>query len=164
MTSRRTVLKAGLLGGALLAVGGTVALLAGRDAARDRESVLRALIPAILAGALPAEPAQHEKALTRTLAASQEALAALAPETQRELAQLFALLSIAPMRWLLTGVSVDLPRAPVGEVAAFLQGWRMHRLELLQGAYQGLHQLIIGPWYAQAASWDAIGYAGPLRL
>ena len=164
MTSRRTVLKAGLIGGALLAIGGTAALITGRDPARDRDDVLLAVIPAILDGALPAAGPEREGAIAGALADSRQALAGLAPQTQHELAQLFALLSIAPLRRLMTGVPVDLPRASVPEVAAFLDAWRRHRLGLLQAAYRGLHELVTGPWYAQPSHWAAIGYAGPIRL
>ena len=49
------------------------------------------------------------------------------------------------------------------QVSAFLQDWRLHRLGLLRTAYHALHDLVLGAWYAQPASWEAIGYPGPLQ-
>ena len=161
MDTRRTVLKAGIGGTALLALGATVSLLVGRDPVRDREQVLRAVIPAILDGALPTDEAQRSAAISATLADTLTALAGLAPETQRELTQLFALLAIAPLRRVLAGVPVDWSSASVAEVSDFLRSWRTHRLGLLQGAYHGLHELVTGPWYAQPGHWQAIDYPGP---
>lgn len=164
MTSRRTVLKAGFLGGTLLIVGGAAALLTGRDPVADRAQVLRAVIAALLDGSLPPSGPEREQAIAGSLADSLVALSGLAPETQRELAQLFALLSIGPLRRILAGVPVDWRETSVPAVVEFLQAWRTHRLELLRGAYQGLHELVLGPWYAQPAHWSAIGYGGPIRL
>lgn len=161
MVTRRTVLKAGLGGAVLLALGSTAALLIGRDPVRDREQVLRAVIPAVLDGALPLDEPQRAAAISAALNDTLVALAGLAPETQRQLAQLFALLAIAPLRRVLAGVPVNWSSASVAEVSAFLRSWRTHRLGLLQGAYHGLHELVIGPWYAQPAHWEALGYPGP---
>jgi hypothetical protein len=33
----------------------------------------------------------------------------------------------------------------------------------LRSAYQALHDLVLGAWYANPANWDAIGYPGPLK-
>jgi hypothetical protein len=30
--------------------------------------------------------------------------------------------------------------------------------------YQAMHDLVLGSWYADASSWDAIGYPGPTKL
>lgn len=161
MVTRRTVLKTGLGAAVLLALGSTAALLIGRDPVRDREQVLRAVIPAVLDGALPLDEPQRSAAISAALNDTLAALEGLAPETQRQLAQLFALLAIAPLRRVLAGVPVNWSSASVAEVRAFLGGWRTHRLGLLQGAYHGLHELVIGPWYAQPVNWQAIGYPGP---
>ncbi|MBE0599871.1 MAG: hypothetical protein IH568_01010 [Burkholderiaceae bacterium] len=161
MVTRRTVLKAGLGGTVLLALGSTAALLIGRDPVRDRDQVLRAVIPAVLDGALPADELQHSAAISAALNDTLVALNGLAPETQRELAQLFALLAFAPLRRVLAGVPVNWSSASVAEVSEFLRSWRTHRLGLLQGAYHGLHELVIGPWYAQPGHWEALGYPGP---
>ncbi len=164
MTSRRTFLKAGLIGGGLLAAGGLAALLAGREATRDRETVLRALVPVLLDGALPDAPQERDAAIARCVQGVGTAVAGLAPAAQDEAAQLFALLAMAPTRRLLAGVGDGWDKASADEVAAFLNRWRTHRLALLQSGYQALHDLVLGAWYGDERSWRAIGYGGPLNL
>lgn len=160
---RRTLLKVGLGGAALLAAGG-VAILAGRDAVRDRAAVLGAVVPALLDGALPTEPAARAAAIRRCIDATVVAIEGLAPASQAELGQLFALLGSAPGRRLLAGVRDDWPEASTAEVAAFLEGWRRHSATLMRSGYAALHDLVLGSWYADAAAWPAIGYDGPPAL
>ncbi|GAB4479572.1 MAG: hypothetical protein OHK0044_27170 [Burkholderiaceae bacterium] len=159
---RRTFLKVGAIGGAVLAVAGGAALWlkpAARDAATSEQArvVLRAVIPALLAGALPPHEAAQarEAALGRTLAA----IASLPPPTRLELGELFALLASRPGRWL-AGVE-DWHSADVEQVTRFLQHWRTHAFDLFRAGYHALHDLVLGPWYADESSWPAIGYPGP---
>ncbi len=160
---RRTLLKAGAVGGVLLAVGG-VALVAGRDPVADRERVLAAVVPAILDGALPEPAADRAAATRRCVGGVGIAVSRLAPASQRELDRLFALLASPPGRRLLAGVHVDWPDASRAEVAAFLEDWRLHRVALFRAGYGAMHDLVLGTWYADPANWPAIGYGGPLAL
>jgi hypothetical protein len=162
---RRTFLKVGLIGGAVLAAAGATALWlkpAARDAATSEEArlVLGAVIPALLAGALPADDAASARAaaLARTIAA----IESLPEPTRRELGELFALLASRPGRWLAD--IDDWNSAEVQQVTRFLQHWRTHRFELFQAGYHALHDLVLGPWYADESTWAAIGYPGPPRL
>ena len=164
MVTRRTLLKAGLVGGALLAVGGGAALLAGRDPAADRATVLRAVVPAILAGALPESGEARREAIGRAVEGVGTAIAGLSPAAQKEIGQLFSLLALAPGRLALAGVSSPWDEASVEQVSAFLQDWRTHRLALMQSGYHALHDLVFGAWYGDERSWAAIGYGGPLRM
>ncbi|MFN3565253.1 MAG: hypothetical protein ACK4V1_04615 [Burkholderiaceae bacterium] len=159
---RRRFIKVGLVGGAVLAAAGGAALWlkpAARDASmsEDARVVLRAVIPALLAGALPADRAlqAREAALERTLAA----IAALPPPTRIELGELFALLAARPGRWL-AGIDAW-ETADVEQATRFLQRWRTHRFGLFQAGYHALHDLVLGPWYADESTWAAIGYPGP---
>lgn len=161
---RRTFLKVGVAGGALLVAGGAASWLVGRDAVADRREVLGAVIPAVLDGALPAAGPQRANAIDRAREGVETAIAALAPAAQDELAQLFALLSIPPTRLALAGLTHRWRDAGVAEVSSVLQGWRTHRLALLQSAYHALHDLVAGSWYADPGQWPAIGYDGPPRL
>ncbi|RPH45832.1 MAG: hypothetical protein EHM87_04795 [Burkholderiales bacterium] len=161
---RRTLLKAGLVGGALLAAAGGAAIVANRDPHRDRDAVLGAVVPALLDGALPSGGALREAAVRRCTDGVVAAIAGLAPSSQAELAQLFALLGSAPGRRLLAGVHDDWHVADTAQVGAFLQSWRQHRFDLFRGGYAALHDLVIGTWYADPDAWPAIGYAGPLPL
>lgn len=160
---RRTLLKAGAAGGALLALGG-VALVAGRDPDADRALVMAAVVPAILDGALPEPAAERAAAVRRCVEGVGVAVSQLAPASRHELDRLFALLAAPPGRRLLAGVRADWPQAPRAEVAAFLEDWRLHRLALFRAGYGAMHDLVLGSWYADPASWSAIGYGGPLAL
>ncbi len=164
MVRRRTFLKLGLAGGTLLAAAGAASWLAGRDPAANRREVLAGVVPAVLDGALPATAAQRAPAIDRTIDAVEQAIAALSPSAQDELAQLFALAALAPTRLALTGLTMPWRDAGLAEVSAVLQAWRTHRLTLLQSAYHALHDLVTGSWYAEPAHWAAIGYDGPPQL
>lgn len=158
------MLKAGLVGSVLLALGAAGLQLAGRDPARDRATILQALVPTILDQALPAEGEPRRRAIERAIAGTSTAIDGLAPAVQQEIAQLFMLMSLAPTRLALTGITQGWDEAGIDEVGRFLARWRTHRLALLQTAYLALHDLITGPFYADEANWAAIGYGGPPRL
>jgi len=164
MTTRRTFLKAGLLGGAVLAVGGLTALVTGRDPDADRKLVLTAVIPAVLAGALPQAPQERDTAVARCVDGVARTIAGLPPAAREEAAQLFALLAIAPTRRALAGVRSSWDEATTEEVSAFLEGWRVHSIGLMRSGYQALHDLTLAAWYADESTWESIGYPGPLKL
>lgn len=164
MVQRRTLLKTGLVGGTLLAIGATGLQFAGRDATADRTTVLRAIVPAILAGALPEDDAPRRQVIRRAIEGTTTAIGTLSPPVQDELAQLFTLMAAAPTRLALTGLAAGWDEASPEDVARFLSRWRTHRLALLQTAYLALHDLVTGPFYADEANWAAIGYGGPPRL
>lgn len=164
LVSRRGFLKAGLAGTLLLAgAGGAYRLLApdsqpARFALHDKgRQALAAIIPVVLDGALV--PDQVEAAVQRV----EQAVAQLPLHTQKEVQDLFALLTLAPARRIVVGLANDWPQAAPEEVAAFLQSWRLSRFALLQSAYHALHDLIAGSWYADESTWAEIGYPGPMK-
>lgn len=164
MVTRRGFLKLGAGSAALLAGFGIASQFVGRHAADDRREVLRATIPVVLDGALPASSPAREQAIETTLAGVETTIAGLAPASQDELRALFLALAAAPSRLLLAGLARPWAEADAGEIASVLQGWRTHRLTLLQSAYHALHDLIVGTAYADEAPWAAIGYPGPPEL
>lgn len=162
MLSRRTFIKAGLLGGLALGAGGIWYAASREQAAVGRltqsdRSMFRAVAPVMLAGMA------SDTATEGVLEGVERAVAGLSAAAQSELAELFGLLDFYPSRKLLTGVG-DWQRATPAEIEAFLNSWRFHRFALLQSGYAALHDLIIGAWYAQPKSWEAIGYPGPPEL
>jgi hypothetical protein len=163
---RRTFLKTGVGGAILLAVaarlpaGSARAEGAARALGASDRAVLAAIVPVMLAGALPAEPKADRKAVASVVDGVSQTIAAMPPATRAELGELFMLLDLAPARRLLAGISAPWPEASAEEIAAFLQKWRSSRFALLQSGYQALHDLIIAAWYAQPESWPAIGYPG----
>ena len=166
---RRSFLKAGLLGTLVLAAGGGIYRAMGTPGPQRfvldgaARAALAAIVPAMLAGALPHDGAERAAAIDGTIAGVHTAISNLPLSAQQEVQDLFGLLALAPARRLLTGVAGGWTHADPRQVAAFLQDWRLHRLALLRTAYGALHDLALGAWYAQPASWQAIGYPGPLR-
>lgn len=171
-TARRGFLKLGLAGGLLLAAGAGLSWRRGwlapsslfRPLLLDASSraILSAIVPVMLGPVLPAAAGPRSAAIDGAVVAVGQAILTLAPQAQGELRDLFRLLSLAPARRWLAGISDGWEQASPDQVAAFLQSWRGHRLRLLQPAYLALHDLILGAWYADPAHWDAIGYPGPL--
>jgi hypothetical protein len=167
--TRRAFLTTGVLGAAALATAGWLRLRAPRDAAghaldADGRAIVASMVPAFLAGALPAREPERGDAIRETVASIEQAIAGLPPAAQRELAQLFALLAFAPARVVLTGTTTDWAQASVADVDAVLERWRESRIALLRSAYDGLHQLVLAAWYGNPRAWPAIGYPGPPPL
>lgn len=168
MLTRRQFLKVGLVGGAGLAVLGTIYWSRERSEAdvaafkldvTGRE-IVAALAPAILAGAL-SEDGDRAAAVERVVDGVERAIVGLSAAAQGEVRQLFALLGFAPTRILLAGVTPAWREASVADVTAFLERWRFSRLDLLQSAYAALHDLVLGAWYGGSDAWETIGYPGP---
>ena len=171
MISRRTFIVAGTAGGAALAIawwlrGGpgrprtsVEPTLAGLDP--EAPTIVAAIVPAMLAGALPTGEEARQTSIRETVAGVEHAIAGLNPYAQQELAQLFSLLAFAPARVALTGVSAPWAEASEDAVTAFLERWRTSSFALLRSAYDALHQLICAAWYGNPKTWPAIGYPGP---
>jgi hypothetical protein len=164
--SRRSFLRAGLIGTLALATAGGVYRATRHADAPIRfifddkaRSVLNAIVPVMLKDAI--EPSQST--VTTAVARVQQAVAGLPQTTQREIQDLFGLLTLGPSRRFLVGLPDDWPQAKQDDVAAFLDSWRLHRFALLQSAYHALHDLITGAWYADESTWASIGYPGPIR-
>jgi hypothetical protein len=168
-TTRRSFLKVGALGALALAAAGGVYRATHACAPQrfvldgEARAALDAIVPAILAGALPQAPGARAAAVASTTAGVHQAILGLPLATQKEVQDLFGLLAFGPARRFLTGIADGWAGASVEQVGAFLQDWRVHRFALLRSAYQALHDLVLGAWYANPASWDAIGYPGPLK-
>lgn len=171
MVSRRTFIKTGVLGGALLA---TVAVLhkpLDRIAKRtlvdahpldpSLRRVVGAIGPVILAQAFPTEARARAAAVGTIVDAVGIAVAALSAATQKEVSELFALLDFTPTRIAVAGVSAPWEEASAEQIEAFLEKWRHSPVALLKSGYMALHDLVIGAWYASPATWAGIGYPGP---
>jgi hypothetical protein len=162
--SRRAFLTSGALAALALAGAGALYRLTHLPAARftldgEARAALEAIVPAMLAGALPPDPAAS--AIPAAIERVRLAIRGLPLATQTEIQDLFGLLALAPARRFLAGVPDGWANASTAQVSAFLQSWRLHRLQMLQVAYHALHDLVLGAWYADPSSWAAIGYPGP---
>jgi hypothetical protein len=170
LLTRRQFIRVGLAGAVAFA---TVRFLdrplaapaAGRRVLDDDAGrMVAALVPVVLAGALPAEAADRARAIRQTVEAFDRAVAGLAASVQEEVAQLFSFLSFAPTRIAFAGLWVPVDEAPPDDLKAFLARWRSSRFELQRVSYHALTQLIQAAWYGNTASWAAIGYPGPPAL
>jgi hypothetical protein len=177
MFTRRQLLKAGLAGGAVLVVARAAygPFSAGPEVADDPEfayaflgakerTLLSAIVPVMLDGALPSDRAAHDTTVIDVVRGVDVALSGLPPAVQEEVRQLFGLLGFPVTRRLVAGVSAPWLEASRESIGAFLEHWRASRFALLQSAYQALHQLILAAWYGNPASWPRTGYPGPPSL
>jgi hypothetical protein len=175
MTTRRTFLVVGLAGGAALAAAywlrakrerGPVSAANAALAELDPEApgILAAIIPVFLNGALPADPVDRAAAVAETVGSIARAVSGLPPSVQKELGELFSLLSLAPTRIAVARVASPWAEAGPDAIAAFLERWRTSRWRLLHSAYDALHQLVLAAWYGNPRAWAAIGYEGPPAL
>lgn len=160
MTSRRQFLKTGLAGSLLL----NLAACSRPSQNGGRGAVLKALIPVILAGALPTDPGNMDALITRTIAGVDKAIAGLSLATQKEIGELFDLLAFAPTRMLAAGIWSSWEQTKPEAIGEFLESWRHSRFDLLKSGYAALHDLIFGAWYARPDTWTAIGYPGPPKV
>ena len=160
MTTRREFLKTGV-GGALLL---NIAACTSPPAEDRRAVVLAALIPVFLEGALPAGGEARSELITRTIAGVDKAISGLSLATQKEIGELFDLLSFAPTRIFAAGIWSAWPEATPEAIGKFLESWRHSRFDLLKSGYAALHDLIFGAWYARPDTWAAIDYPGPPKV
>lgn len=166
-SSRRSFLKVGLIGAVTLASAGAIYRLMRPLSTPNRfvldsdaAAVLASIIPVMLKGTIGITPQAVSQASSRVVTA----VAGLPLATQKEISDLFSLLTLGATRRLLAGVPDQWPQARIEDVEAFLQSWRSHRLTMLQSAYAALHDLILGSWYSDERNWPAIGYPGPLAV
>ena len=176
MPTRRQFIKTGLIGGAaLLALRAVYGPFANPDKPiaddhrfvflnQAQRTVMAAVAPVILAGALPRDPEGRIRALKDVVRGLDTAISGFTPQVQSEVKQLFDLLTFPPTRRLVAGVASPWPDAGVDEIDRFLKRWAESPLDLLQSAHQALRQLVFAAWYGNADAWPSIGYPGPPSL
>ena len=130
----------------------------------DGADVMRAIIPALLDGALPDDLTERRVAIEDTVGAVGTAIAGLPPAAREELSALFALLAFAPVRVAFADVAAEWPEASVTTTNAFLVRLQKSRWSVKRTAYDALHQLTFAAWYANPRTWTSIGYPGPPTL
>ena len=166
---RRSWLALGALSAAALALGGgaLASFQPGLDDSRlsgSGRAVFGGVARAVLDGTLPdAEPARSS-ALAALLDRIDGLVAALPPHAQSELSQLLALLASGAGRQLLAGLAAPWEEARAADIQHALQGMRTSGISLKQQAYQALHDIVGGAYFADAGTWAALGYPGPLKI
>lgn len=166
---RRSLLKLGVVSGAVLALAGGAAvwlqpgLEQGRLSASARE-LFFSLGRAILQGTLPGDGRERSRALAGMVERIDALAANLPPAVQAELSQLLGLLCTTPGRIGLAGLTPASKDASEAQVQAALEGMRFSRLALRQQAYQALHEIVGGAYLSDESTWAAVGYPGPLAI
>lgn len=172
---RRTFLKAGIAGSALLLAGRWLpAANAGAESAAEDFPfayltpadvvVLGRIVPVMLEGALPEDAAQRATAIDEITSGIDAVIGHQPLPVRREISDLFGLLTKGVTRALVAGVWTSWEKASDEDVREFLTGWRDSRFNLLHSAYRGLHDLVVGSWYGNPRSWARIGYGGPPEI
>lgn len=170
--NRRQLLKLGLFGTAVLATAGGIASLSGcaadssapgfQQLREDDLPMLRRVIPTVLAGALPTT--QRVAEVEGILLALDNNLNQLSPSLNRQVLQLFDLLTLSVTRGPLTGIWGSWENASDGAVQAFLKRWENSSLALLQQGQSAVTNLILLSCYSSSASWPQCSYPGPPRI
>jgi|KBSSwiStaDraftv2_1062776.scaffolds.fasta_scaffold15891_5 hypothetical protein len=168
--SRRRFIQAGAAGIALLATVRWLDAWPAAPAARLKKldaravEMLEAVVPVVLAGALPEDAGEKSAAVAQIIEGFDRALSGLDPAIQDEIGQMLGVLVYAPTRITVAGVWSPWKEASAAEIAAFLGDWRGSRYELKRSGYRALTQLIKASWYDNPAAWRILGYPGPPQV
>ena len=174
MLNRRQMIKTGIAGSLLLVTArivwgpfsgvGVLPLEDGDDynflTAEDR-AVIASLAPVILKGALPEGEKEYDTAIIEIVKGVDTTISGLTPSVQKEVRELFGILTFPVTRRLLASVWKPWLEADQVDIENFLYSWQNSRFNLLRSAYEALHELITASWYGNKNSWNGIGYAGP---
>ncbi len=163
--ARRGFLKKGLLGGALLVLGGGagLALFPSAQVASPTAPLLvltPAVFPVLVAIAkrvVVAPEADHVAIAHRV----DESLSRTPVEAQKDVVQLLGLFENALPGLLLDGRLMPFTRLDEAAQDRVLEAWRDSRLALRRGGFQALRKLCLASFYAEEVAWKAIRYEGP---
>jgi hypothetical protein len=169
MQTRRSFIKRGFFGGAVLALGGVggLALRRGADVALPAEglrvlgkreyAVLEAIARRVVTPQ-PGFPTPDEVRVAFTC----DRVLALADETsQVEVRQLLELFDNALAGFLLGGRITPFTKLSSEAQDEVLREWMTSRLELRRTGYMALRTLVTSAYYGNPATWAAVGYPGP---
>lgn len=172
---RRTFLKAGVAGSALLLLGrwppqahATDQILDSRFTftsltAADAAALVR-IVPVMLEEALPQAHGERNAAIGEIIRGVDLTIGYQPVHIRDEIRDLFGILTGSVTRALVAGIWRSWENATEQDVREFLTSWRNSRLDMLRSAYVGLNNLIVGSWYGNPKSWARIGYPGPPKI
>jgi hypothetical protein len=124
------------------------------------QMILLVFIPVFIAGL----DLDNKVPLSNIVTNIDSAILRLPMATQKELRDMFDLLGSGFGRVMVANVWLNWQSASSNSIGKFLIEWRDSYLGILQIAYKGLHKLIVGSVYAEAAVWASIGYPGPPKI
>ena len=169
---RRRLLKRGLLGGALLLIGGAVPLalrstLARRRPARPLKLLSEnehAIFAAVAARVAPGDGAGTSWPTADALDCAGKVDALMArvhPEVGAELRKLLHLFENALVGLVVSGSPTPFTRASPAAQDARLAAWRDSRVAVLRSGYQALKRLAHATYYSSPEIYGLVGYPGP---
>jgi len=164
--SRRTILKYGLGGAGLLALGGIrLSLLPTRTVepqttlrvfSLEEYSILAAVADTVLAGSHGYPHARETQIAERI----DEALHACHPAMQAEFKQILGLLESAVAGFILGGRTSTFTSLSPQDRWAVLDSWRSARVQVFRIAFKALHGLVAASYYSTPDVHTRIGYPG----
>jgi hypothetical protein len=167
--SRRSLIKRGLLGGALLAAGGAgfLALRSGAPVRVPADGLLVfspaqfAVLDAVarrMVRPRPGWPTVDEVGVAR---AADRIAARVEPSAQKELRQLLGLFENGLAGFLFGGRTRPFTRLDGAEQDTVLAEWRDSRVSVRRTGYAALRTLVLAGYYQSPSIWPAVGYGGP---
>jgi hypothetical protein len=165
---RRSFLQRGVLGGLLLAVGGSVGLALWPTATTPRprrplhafDERQFAILAAVSSRTVQAPGADPIEIAHRV----DERLGLAYPEVRGDIGKLLLLLENGLTGLLLDGRARPFTRLSPEAQDRALINWRDSKLALRRGGYGALRRLTQAAWYGPPDAWEATGYPGPPTL
>jgi hypothetical protein len=172
-TSRRDFFKVGLLGSAVLLACSSFSALAlvkpKKNNLRDFDFLtlsdtefLLALAPVVLKANYPT--LLRKEAEQRLLLGIDKQITSLGDHSQKQLRELFDLLTLSSLRYFAGVPTTNWPTASSDQIEGFLQGWKSSLFALKRTGYAALVKLITMNWYAQPENYAQSGYQGPPKI
>jgi hypothetical protein len=168
--TRRGFLQKGLIGGAILALGGGAWLSTRRSAElpepKDGLQVLSprefALISALCLRFVPVREGFPAVERVQTAVAVDRILTMVDETARQELKQLMLLFENALPAFLFGGRTTPFTQLTPGEQETVLGEWQKSRLTVRRSGYLALRGLIMAAYYGNKETWSAVNYPGPL--
>ena len=168
--TRRGILKVGLGGGALLALGGA-GLSLWPSRLQDPRTPLGTMSPlefSVIAAACEAiVPASDRFPSAWSLQVPElvdRYLSLLHPGDAEEFCSALRLLENGFAGLLLDGRPMPFTRASVAQRQATLESWRGSMIPLRRTAFRAIHKLVVSTYYGHPGVYSAIGYGIPVGL
>jgi hypothetical protein len=166
---RRSFLKYGLFGAALLAVGGATFLGTRRTrpatalggpftVLTPEEATVFLELADRLLPARPGFPAPADVDLLRRI---DGLVALMPPEGQKEVRQLVGLFENALMGFVLDGQWRTFTGSTDEQQEARIRAWQLSRYRVRRTGYRALKKIVYSSYYGARETWAAIGYPGP---
>ena len=166
---RRDVLRTGMLGGLLLAVGGIGFL--GRETTlpigpfKHQLKVLSerefAVLQAITGRMIPPHPLFPSAEKVNCVLNADSILARTSFDSQAEVKKLLNLFEVPLISFLFEGNLHPFTRLTPTTQDQRLRGWQNSRIALRRTGFQALRSLVMASYYASPLTWEGMGYAGP---